>query len=297
LRLGKRVLTIKIFDMLPIIASSTAVLAISYSFAVTTFPKWMPNYQVSNFSLKKIDLYSFFRSGEISVTIKAGVLVENSLRVGTELHASHVDIYYPDWEGELQYIADLNIIDQKPIEKLEVIKNDSDDLFLVSNFTDIESRVNNKSVPISTSSSNSASYFTFPPKQSTYKHDNIVEVHNLGPKTYLNGLMDALGGRGKINVGSTAVLQIKTSNVPLTIELICDHAINLISFPIRIAKRNCALEGVAAGWGDFKSRGENLRLDTQKRFLKTGSIFRRGESKMDYKKSNLIPLHDLGLIL
>ena len=97
--------------MLPLIASSTAVLALTFSVAKMTFPRWMPNYQVINLSLKKITLKSLLRSGEISMTINAGVQVDYSFYVGAELHASHVDLFYPDWNGNLQYVADFMIID------------------------------------------------------------------------------------------------------------------------------------------------------------------------------------------
>ena len=217
--------------MFPIIASS-AVIVLSYSLVFTTFPKWMPNYQVINLSLMEVSFMSFFWSGEISLVIKAGVIVDNWLFVGTELHASHVDAFYPDWNGKLQYVADLMIIDSngtctdmkadnerrrsdeknehgnKSIQKKgEMDSNSISQQIRSGNNTFINAAVNDiDSATKSQRKMKKSSYLTFPPRQITYKHDNIVKISNLAPGTYLNGLKQALNNKGIVNAGSSAVV-------------------------------------------------------------------------------------------
>lgn len=266
----------------------------------------MPNYEILNLSLMDVGLISLLRYGEISMTIKADVLLDNSLFMEAELHASHVDIYYPDWDGHLQYVADLMLIDSNPIaittnENNGMLENNNCNILMeeltltdgggqqkleciTPNNNEFSTNTNNTS----TTTTIAPSHFTLPRRQSIYKHDNILTIQNVAPKTYLNGLKDAINNRGVLNVGASAVLQIKTSNLPLTVELVCDHDLNLLSFPIRVSKGNCVLENVVAGWGDLKERGTNLRRDIMKRFAKTGSIFKSGGRNIDISQQRYL---------
>lgn len=244
----------------------------------------MPDYQVINLSLRDFGFMSLLRSGELSLTLKVGVIVEYSLFFGTELHDSNINIFYPNWDGELQYVADLRIIDNSDRNE-----NNNKNNYFYDNNNDIQISgrkrnvdfydiMNDTRLPLVEfvsreeehfkNKTSATPYVNFPARQTTYKHDNLVSVQNVLPSTYLHGLKNFFYTRGSIIVGSTAVLHTKTSNVPLTVELICDHIIYFFPFPIRITNQNCALESVTGGWSDLKTRGDNLRRGVEKKFSK-----------------------------
>ena len=93
--------------LLPTLLTTTTSIAILYILINTTnitlLSPSMPLYQITSFQIKDFT-FSIYNL-TLSTTILAGVQITNANIIGADLHSTIVDIYYPDWYGNLYQIG------------------------------------------------------------------------------------------------------------------------------------------------------------------------------------------------
>jgi len=211
----------------------------------------------------------------ISATILAGVEIDNANVVGADIYSAHVDIYYPDWNGELQnigYLKETNLQD----EACNVHVDDS------SSSSSSKEDDRGRSICIS-DGTNPSPFFSIQSRGvSTSKPGAIVIfLQNVKPQTYLNVMKHFLFQRGSIELLVSGVAHVKSPlGIPLSLSLVCDNTIDLIKHPMQIVGKSCLIEGVSTGWTGLRELALEVKDTVIRYYFETdGDVFNRREGK------------------
>jgi hypothetical protein len=66
-----------------------------------------PFYQITTLRLLKFDVWNLLWRQTITATVEAEVEMENANFIWSQVHATAVDMYYPDWHGRIQLLGNL----------------------------------------------------------------------------------------------------------------------------------------------------------------------------------------------
>jgi hypothetical protein len=224
-------------------------------------PPQMPLYQVASLKIRELTLTSLWTM-QISSTILAGLQVHNPNVIGVNIHATNVDLWYPDWKGDLQWIGYLTQTEEEDAalhcgqeREMRCLEDEQQQQTTVENNKgkdDGGSQCLNeewKRLP-------SEPFVSIHPRSTTISHACAVSIHipNLSPSIYFRILLDAITRGGEIQILVSGVAHVKSQSIstnlgiPLTLGVICDNSIQVTQRPIQIAGRTCVVEGVATGW-------------------------------------------------
>mmetsp|Transcript_22446 Transcript_22446/g.33243 ORF Transcript_22446/g.33243 Transcript_22446/m.33243 type:complete len:293 (+) Transcript_22446:166-1044(+) len=228
------------------------------------------------YSARDIQLISFhfsLRQLTISAKILAGVEIDNENVVGGDLYSAHVDIYYPDWNGELQNIGYL----QETKTDIEVCSMDryggdkDDDTTSLQKEEDRGVCISEETKPSPFFSVQSRGVSTSKPGAVT------IYLQNVPPKTYLNVMRHVFTQWGSIVLLVSGATHVKSPlGVHLSLGIICDNELDLTKHPIQIVGRSCIVERISTGWSGLTDLAAEVKDQVQEYYSEfDGDIFRR----------------------
>lgn len=203
----------------------------------------------------------------LSATIMTGVEIENENIVGADIYATIIDVYYPDWSGDLQHIGILKET-QTTVENRSQCRSDQE-----NGGNDDDVCINPLSPPPP-----SSPFFTIDAQGTSISQAGAISIFltDIPPKIYLKILSDMLTTRGVIEVRVSGGAHIRPSllggSVPLTLGLTCNNDLELFRFPARITGKDCAVRGLKTGWVGleeyaFELRGQAVRMYDDERVM------------------------------
>jgi len=207
-------------------------------------------------SLPTISLSTFGLSADMEVSVE----IENENFVGVEIHATFVDLYYPDWNGELRHIGDMT-------DKYSLNNGIISNMFAWAS-KDIDTSIDGVRVP---------------PRKTSSKPYNLLSIKNMTASTILNVVQNALQSGGTIDMSFSLITHVKSlinenqaGLVPLTLGLMCNNKINALAIVPQIVDRNCSIELVQPGWvKDVQGKRNDFIKEARKRHEKSGSILHK----------------------
>lgn len=230
-------------------------------------------------------------SFEISAEIFAGVSINNSQNsFGAHLHRAILDIYHPNWDGQLINIGSIhdreNIRDvscesgdrpliELPDRALHLPKHDAMNLETL-NIPDTWANATNREIIIEETIINGFENpsFSILPRQIIHTVNDAIAIRlkNLSPKMLMHMAYQFIRNGKVLHITSTAVVYLKTLTSPMSITAgaLCDNTLKFTPPPINSwlfhSERNpwfnvdevdCRIERLSTGWGNItKMRGE-----------------------------------------
>ena len=252
----------------------------------------MPLYQVTSLQIISLKISSYLKM-KISAKILAGVQIENANFIGADLHATIVDIYYPDWNGEFRHIGVLKetnaadtdgekiCIEKKENEENEKKegKNENENNIINSSTSIItnndEEKEDDHGICLPPDNNDSTPFFTIQPRAVSISNSDAVTiiVNDISPSVYLNLIKDAIVKRGSIEIFISGVAHVKSPlGIPLSLGILCDNTVNLLQMPIQIIGRSCAVKSVSTGWLGLTELAAEVRENAMKLFKERGAI-------------------------
>ena len=206
-----------------------------YQFLKPRLPKYA-------FRIQKMRPHWF--DNQFRAKLGAGVWMRNDNYVHLDIHALSCDIYYPDWDGGLNYIGHIHDAQQVTRRQLELpaTGGGSDDL--------AEIKLREK---------RSAPLWRIPARQTFETNDHVMMIPvKLGWGVLSSLFFDLIRKYGTINLPSSMVIHIKANKkIPLTLNILCDNELN--AWSLEMMGITCELDSVAVGWYDLASEVTKLR--------------------------------------
>jgi len=264
--------------MLPALSLALAAAAASslLLFLTPTLIPRMPLYRLTSlhFSTVSLSYSSLWTPTNISIsaTLVAGVQIENENIMGADIYSTIIDLYYPDWSGDLQHIGILR-------ETKAVLPSSTTEEEKYQCWNDIDNGGDGDDVciePRSPPPTSAAPFFTIDAQGTSISDAGVVSITltDIAPKTYLKLLSDAFTARGVIEVQVSGGAHVRPSllggRVPLTLGLTCNNDLELFRFPAILTGKDCVVRGLRTGWVGleeyaFELRGQTLRRYEEKR--------------------------------
>ena len=241
---------------------TTLTAAAVTAFLILMDPPQMPLYQIASFKIRELALTPWRL--QISSTILAGLQVHNPNLVGVNVHAANVDLWYPDWSGELQWIGYLTETEK---EEASTHCREERERYCFDHSME-EGEDESKCLNDEWRRLPSEPFVSIHPKRTTLSHDCAVSIRipNLRLSVYVRMLMDAITQGGEIQILASGTAHVKSQSriapnlgIPLTVGVICDNSIQVTQRPIQIVGRSCVVEGVTTGWALLKDSTLTLR--------------------------------------
>ena len=194
------------------------------------------------------------------VTLGANVELKNDNFVAIDIHALSFDIYYADWWGETQLLANVQDLRLRENDssnnnnnnnnhrilpqgsKVHVDKNETN--ILEASSIDVESvrMVVSEPLPI----------WQLQPQTFFKTYDYVLMQPIGGLATVANVLYGMIQNGGVVNVQSTGAIHIKANGqLPLTLNILCDNV--LYGFTLEMKGVHCELHRLDVGWKDIPS--------------------------------------------
>jgi hypothetical protein len=222
------------------------------------------------YSAKDIQLINFRFSMtrlEFSAKILAGVEIDNDNVVGGDLYSAHVDIYYPDWNGELQnigYLQETKIDGQDCQAQHDGEKGPV--TFMPASRSTEEKNQEDRGVCISEEKNKPSPFFSVQSRGVSQSKSGAMTIYlqDVSPKVYLNIIWHLLNQWGSIDLLVSGVAHVKSPlGVPLSLGVICDNFLDLTKRPTQIVGRDCIVERISTGWSGL----EDLAPEVKERVL------------------------------
>jgi hypothetical protein len=227
------------------------------------------------YSARDIQLISFHFSLwqlTISAKILAGVEIDNGNYIGGDLYSAHVDIYYPDWNGDLQNIGYLQ-------ETKTNVKVCSMDINMDDTTTSLQEEEEDRGVCMSAEEMKASPVFSVQPRGVSTSKPGIITIflQNVTPKTYLNVMRHVFTQWGSIVLLVSGVAHVKSPlGVNLSLGIICDNDLDLTKHPMQIVGRSCIVERISTGWSGLTDLAAEVKDRVQDYYSEfDGDIFQR----------------------
>jgi len=271
-----------------------------------------PHYQITKIRIISFSLLNLLLRWVITCTIEAEMEIDNANFIGAQVHSTIVDMYHPDWNGQLRHIGDLRdkhnyhyrllyqdvYIDWKDCEESGE-QSDGEDLANIfkPNFkiewngnegaggaakkdSSAEKTVDAKSSEKKVEKNKEANPtpFILPPRKTVLMYDNVISVQELGPRTYFAMIREFFTSPiGEIHMLSAGVAHVKTTlgpppALPVTVTVLCDNRINALAFPAEIIERTCSPVDIFPGWLAMEEQRVKLQKEIMRRYNATGSV-------------------------
>ena len=255
----------------------------------------------------------------VTTEILAGIQIENENFVGADLHATIIDIYYPDWNGDLKHIGfaketttatttnkasdgEMCMKKNKDYEESKAVvlhKNKKQQMNdKANNNNDDDDHNDGICSPDDSTNKNANSssepFFTVKPRGTSISKSNAVTifVNDMSPRVYLNFVKDAIMKSGSLELFISGVAHVKTPlGIPLSVGLMCENSVNLKLIPMEILGKNCEVRGMSPGWAGLTEYAAQVRgkaMDIIKKRIITKDEERkktRDEEKREKKKA------------
>jgi len=286
-----------------------AILATVVSSAVLylTSPRF-PLYQIKTLRLLSLDVWNLVTRQTLTLTVEAEVELYNANFLWSSVHATAVDMYYPDFDGNLRRLGQLHDKHthlhnyqqrQVPYADDYLYFEIADNVKPKSSLRSIEAQTADEPYFVTQSNLQSTSSVptvkrkrrrktknphpvVMPPRSTVIMQDNIISVHKLPPTVYLNILYEILfqGSFGHFHMYNTGVAHVKAIvgpgnlAVPATVEVMCDNHVNALVYPARVIGRVCTPVEVVPGWMDLERTRASLGKELHSRFLHYDSVLK-----------------------
>lgn len=273
------------------------ILAFAIATAIAYFAApSMPLYSARDIQLKRFRFS--FTDWTVSLEILAGVEIDNGNIVGGDLYSTLVDIYYPDWNGNLLNIGYLRetteqderstttttdnhpVCGEDDLHSTVTVGGDDHDGILDQEDHGIcipnqkNQKIINPQQPFFSVQSRGIS--TTEPGALT------IYLNRIPPRIYLNILKDILTNWGSMNLLVSGVAHVKSPlGLPLSLGVICDNYLDLTKLPLQVVGKECIVERISTGWSGL----EDLALEVRERVLgyyadSNGDIFGSSSSSL-----------------
>lgn len=226
-------------------------------------------YSVTSLKLTKLKLS--LSKLTFSAKILAGVKIENANFMGVDLHATIVDIYYPDWNGDLKHVGVLKETSNDTGENVCLKKNQEDEN---ADLMEDDDEKNDHGICLPAINS-TMPFFTIQPRSTSISKSDAVTivVNDVGAGVYLNFIKDAIISRGSMDIYVSGVAHVKSPlGIPLSLGIICDNVVNLLKFPIQIIGKSCIVGSVSTGWLGLSEMAVEVKEKAMDIFMKRSII-------------------------
>ena len=168
-------------------------------------------------------------SNQLQARVGAGISLRNDNFVPIDIYALSCDIFYPDWDGDLNHVGHVHDAHQGK--------------------------------PLSTSKSKTPSppLWVIEPRQTFETNDQVVLVPTfLVWGVFTSLFYDLIRKYGTINIPSSMVIHLKANkNMPMTMGILCDNELNAWTF--EMMGITCEMDSISVGWVDMQSQVFKLR--------------------------------------
>ena len=241
----------------------------------------MPLYQVSALRILGVGLSvpSLLSGVYLSVTMQAGLSVENANFVGANVHGVAMDMYYEDWNGELRHIGGLR--DRASLERRVACEREEE----VAKKKEGGGEGGGEGGCAGAATPSPSPILSVGARGSTESDADMVsmQMRDVSPGTYLQMTWDAYRGGGNIEILTSGMLHVKDPGlgVPMSMALVCSNSFNVMSLPWLVTGHDCAVKDVMPGWYDMETHGRRLRDKTLRKHRETGTVLRLREDDGD----------------
>lgn len=176
----------------------------------------------------------------------AAVWLRNDNYVPIDIYSLACDIYYPDWQGGLNHIG--NVQDTQQVELKSNISCRGGD----GNAAGKEECEEPKKHAL----------WEIQARHTFEKDDHVyLQPVPIGFGALTSLLYDMFWQFGKVNVPSSMTVQVKANKkIPITMSILCDNELNIWS--LEMVGVTCELDNLMLGWSDMPGKVERLRNKT-----------------------------------
>jgi hypothetical protein len=208
--------------------------------ALTTsmFQVFKPRLPPYSLQIIKIPVPSII-GGEVMTRLSAKVRLHNDNFIGIDVHSLAVDMFYPDWSGELTHIG--RVYDRKIQHSTQECLSDS-----------ACRKDKGLDLPV----------WALQPRADFQITDNVFALMKPSGllKTIASIVWNSIKGRGSLVIPTTGVMQVKaSSSTPVTMSMICDNSLNL--WTLVMVGVECSLNSLDIGWLGIDGTIDKLQLE------------------------------------
>jgi hypothetical protein len=254
-----------------------AMIAALFGMGAHVLKPRLPQY---TFQVKEFPLLRWI-NGNWKTRIGAGVKLQNDNYVPIDVHALSFDLFYPDWQGTLVHIGQVQDKHQqqtqpqqpqqgqrvvsKPLPTQPDVPPTSTDNHKTSGVArgvvDADTQQQTQHSTTTTKSFHKPpTLWKLLPRAQFETLDEVFMQHfNMGHVSVLSSLSwDIFQKRGLLDIPSGGVIQIKANQkLPLTMSIICENTLDL--WTLEMQGVTCELSNIEVGWGDISLASERLR--------------------------------------
>jgi len=164
-----------------------------------------------------------------------------------DIHALSFDLYYADWWGTTQLLAnvqDTRLRETYPSKVVVVPPKEEEE--------EEEEEEKDNGKKISKKASKSSPIWQLNPQESFQTYDYVLMEPIGGLATIINVIYSMIQNYGIIHVQSTGSIHMKADGkIPLTVNILCDNVLN--GFTLEMQGLRCDLYKLDMGWKDIPS--------------------------------------------
>lgn len=213
----------------------------------------IPTYQAEVLNWPRFTFKSLY---ELEAIIHTSLRIRYNNHVTTDVHAATIDLYYPDWNGQLTRIGQVQDQYQQQRRRKSTITSSS-----------TTANKNSTATAASTSSSSSRGsksnasvpFWTMVPRSLFQQDDRFRYTMPISSFLRIAGrlVMQACRRGGWVTVPAGGVTQIKSLATKFTLLMVCDTDLNIVT--LGVVGNNCKVYRFTSGWTNLTTHVEELR--------------------------------------
>lgn len=172
------------------------------------------------------------------------VRLKNENNLGIDIHALSFDLFYPDWEGNLHWLGNV-----QDTQQLELMLQNEQALAEGSS-----------SGPLPVPPKKPSAIWKMPARNFFETEDEVFLLPTLAPFRVMSRLFwDLWTARGILTIRSTGAVHIKANGqLPFTLNILCDNLLD--TWALEMQGVHCDLDVMDLGWKNMTRAMEKLRL-------------------------------------
>jgi hypothetical protein len=213
-------------------------------------------------------------NGIMASAVPAAVSFFNDNYLNLDVHALRFDLFYMDWDGNLEKIGELR--DRHQIHRQQELRKAASDGTLTSSASSLLAKNNTKhNLPLWSI-----------PGRSEFKVKDTLYIGSLwscavGMLTNPRFYWSLYQGRGHVAMPTTGVAHLRANGqAKLTVTFVCDNVMN--TWTLTVQGVDCTLRDLSPGWTNLTVATEQLRnyATEQLRALDSGHVV-SGKERVD----------------
>jgi hypothetical protein len=192
--------------------------------------------------------------GKVTTKLHTSIEMHNDNYLPIDVHALWFDMYYMDWDGNLEHIGEVQDQRQKKLSE----EKDAAIQSKVKVIQALKDKHNQLKNALSKSIRNDPMWKIAPRSNFSVTDELYVSTHPGSiAKTASRLVWSWWKGVGHLIVPTTGVAHIKTHKSPFTVSIVCDNAVN--TWTMQVQGLECTLHQVVPGWTDLAKSADTLR--------------------------------------